>query len=142
MGVSGDDIRSTFPTRSTTEGHLHGSLQSVILINQRGTALLRTHLNRDVFAFLINLSASIWEAFLHNQWKSAGKPKYLHRLYLMRWLRQHLTRGVTRMGIHPWERDARTGKAGTPLCTHASLLSSIGCSLSLFSEAWEHCRVL
>lgn len=102
------------------------SLQSVILINQRGTALLCTHLNQDVFAFLINLSASIWEAFSYNQWKSAGKPKYLHRLYLMRSFRQHLTRGVTGMGIHPWKRNARTGKVGTPLCTHASLLSSTG----------------
>lgn len=80
------------------------ALQSIIPINQRGTALLCTHLNQDVFAFLINLSTSIWEAFSYNQWKSAGRPKYLHRLYLTRSFSQQLMGGVTGTGIHPWEK--------------------------------------
>lgn len=119
------DLLTTFPTQNTKEAQ-HSSPQSIILIYQTGAALLCTHLNKDVFAFLINLSASIWEAFLYNQWKSVGKPKYLQRLYLMRSFRQLLTVGVTGTGIHLWKKQMQVhAQTYTPSShTHTPLLSS------------------
>lgn len=102
------------------------ALQSIIPINQRGTALLCTHLNQDVFAFLINLSTSIWEAFSYNQWKSAGRPKYLHRLYLTRSFSQQLMGGVTgQESILGKKRDAR-------MCTNRYALPTQAHTHSLF----------
>lgn len=125
---------TTFPTKETQ----HSSPQSIILISQTVAAPLCTHLKQDVFIFLINLSASIWEAFLYKQWKSVGKPKSAEATLGSCW--QDLTEGITGTGMHPWKKlmqvCTQTYKCTThTLLTHASSL--LLCRNHM--PTWAHC---